>query len=150
MNVVAEVTISAPKEDIWQVISNIGEADRIIKGIDKVEVLEQPGCGLVGFKWRETRTMMGKQATETMWVTAATENESYEVEANSHGMAYHSVIRITPYSEGNRLSWEFGGEAQTFMARIMGAVFGVLMKGSVAKMLRRDLEDIKRAVEAKT
>jgi len=42
-----------------------------------IEVLEKPDAGFVGFKWKETRKMFGKEATEIMWITDSVENEYF-------------------------------------------------------------------------
>src|SRR5687768_2543408 len=90
MKVHAQVHIRAPKEAVWKTITDIKNAPNRISGIQKVEVLEQPPSGVVGLKWRETRTMFGKSATEVMWITKAVENSYYETRAESHGAIYHS------------------------------------------------------------
>jgi len=44
-----------------------GSAERL-SGVNEAEILERPEFGL-GTRWRETRTMFGKEATEEMVVT---------------------------------------------------------------------------------
>ncbi|MDV8008132.1 hypothetical protein [Rhodococcus sp. IEGM 1318] len=50
----------------------------------------------VGTKWRETRKMMGKEATEDMWVTEVEAPSRTVVKANSHGMNYTSGFTLKP------------------------------------------------------
>ena len=147
MNVDVEVPINGSREAIWNVITDIeGAADRI-EGIEQVEILERPESGLVGLKWRETRTMFGKTATEEMWITAATENESYTTRAESHGSIYTSSLRISGGSAPHTLTMDFGAEPQGCLVKIMAIPMGILFKGSMRKMILKDLEDIKKAVE---
>ena len=151
MHVQADVMVKAPRETVWAVVSDIPNAASTIKGIEKVEVLEQPkGEGIVGLKWRETRTMFGKQATETMWITDASAPSFYETRAENSGAIYTTRIALQDAGAGvTRLSMDFGAEPRTFGARILGAVFGALMKGSMRKAILKDLEDIKAAAEAR-
>ncbi|HLE95889.1 MAG TPA: SRPBCC family protein [Candidatus Thermoplasmatota archaeon] len=150
MHARASVSVRAPRKLVWDIVSNIANAGATVKAIQKLEILHKPESGLVGLKWRETRTMFGKEATEVMWITSAQDQAFYETRAESHGMVYTSRVAVADAPGGGTLlSMDFGGEAQTFGARAMGFVFGVLMKGSVRKALTKDLEDIKAAAEAR-
>ena len=143
----AKIQINAPKESIWRVITNIENAANTIRAIDSLEVLERPASGLVGLKWRETRKMMGKDATETMWITDAVENEYYKTRAESHGCVYISCLRITEANGTNTLSMSIESQPQTLMAKLMGVPMMMLLKGMMKKMLLKDLQDIKTAAE---
>ncbi len=78
MIVEAQVTINGSKTAIWAAIPNIENASETISGIENIEVLEKPANGLVGLKWRETRTLFSKTATAEKWITDAAENEFYK------------------------------------------------------------------------
>jgi hypothetical protein len=71
MKIKVEVPIRGTNEDIWKVITDIENSAVNITGIEKVEIHINPGENLVGLKWTETRTLFGKTATETMWITEA-------------------------------------------------------------------------------
>ena len=147
MKVEASVCINGTREQIWQVISDIENSADRITGIEKIEVLEKPPSGLVGLKWRETRTMFGQEATEVMWITAAQENAFYETRAESHGAIYQSRLQIDEQDGKNCLIMGFEGEPQGFVAKVMSVITGPLFKGSTQKALQADLEDIKAAIE---
>ena len=147
MNVEASVCINGTREQIWQVISDIENSADRITGIEKIEVLEKPPSGLVGLKWRETRTMFGQEATEVMWITAAQENAFYETRAESHGAIYQSRLQIDEQDGKNCLIMGFEGEPQGFVAKVMSVITAPLFKGSTQKALQADLEDIKAAIE---
>ena len=51
MDARAEVLIDAPREKVWDVISDIENSVSIISGIERVTVLEEAQNGLVGLKW---------------------------------------------------------------------------------------------------
>ena len=98
--------------------------------------------------WRQI-TDIGKTATETMWITDATEAESYETEASSHGSHYHSRIAIAEENGATRLRMDFDATPQTLGAKVMWALTGFMFKGATRKALQQDLEDIKVAVETR-
>lgn len=147
MNVEVLVEIDGTKEDIWRVITDIENSVDTISGIEKVEVLEKPATGIVGLKWRETRTLFGNTATEVMWITEANENQSYKTRAESHGAVYVTTLVITEGDEGVHLGMNFEGTPQTFGARMMSALTGPMFKGATEKALLQDLMDIKAKVE---
>lgn len=142
------VTVHAPKGRVWQVVTDIENSANTISAIDTIEVLHRPAAGLAGLKWRETRTMFGKPATEVMWITEVDEGTSYVTEAHSHGSIYRTRIGLSDEGGAVRLGMEFRAEPQSFGARVASVVFGVVMRRSIRKALLRDLEDVKRVAEA--
>lgn len=148
MQISVETTIQGSKEAIWRAITDIDSSPETISAIDEIEVLERPESGLVGLKWKETRTMLGKQATEVMWITDAKEAESYDVRAESHGMIYESRLSIVEEGDHHILRMTFGGEAQGMLTKLMSAIMGVFFKGATRKALQQDLKDIKASVES--
>ena len=73
--------------------------------------------GLVGLKWTETRLMFGKQATETMWITDAEENDYYQTRAESHGSIYISRLEIKDSGDGTELTMSFEGNTSEFWSQ---------------------------------
>lgn len=147
MNVDVQVTIDGSKEAVWAKIADIANAASWISGIDKTEVLEEPTDGLVGFKWRETRVMFGKSVTEVMWITDAVENESYKARAESHGCVYRSSLSIVEQDGRSVLTMAHNSEARTFLAKVLSVPMTLFCSGMMRKAIRKDLEDIKSAVE---
>ena len=147
MKVQAKVCIDGTKEEIWQVITDIEGSEKTIGAIEDIEILERPASELVGLKWRETRTMFGKTATEVMWITDAKENDCYQTRAESHGAIYISKLQIEEQEDETCLTMTFDGQAQSLMAKIMSVATGFLFKSATQKALQKDLEDIKAAVK---
>lgn len=147
MKVSTSIDIAGPREEVWKVITDIENAVGRISSIMDIEVLEKPETGFVGFKWKETRKMFGKEATEVMWVTESVENEYYLTRAESHGSVYISRMAVTESGGTTTLTMSFSGEAQTLVAKILSTLMGFMIKGSMEKELQKDLADIKQFVE---
>ena len=147
MQLEANICIDGTKEQIWQVITDIENSAKTIDAIEKIEVLEKPASGLTGFKWRETRIMFGKSATEVMWITDLVENEYYQTRAESHGAVYISRLQIETQGDETCLRMIFEGKPQGTFAKIMAAATGFIFKNATQKALYEDLRDIKAAVE---
>ncbi len=147
MKIEVQTDIAGSKEDVWRVITDIDGCADTIRGIEKIEILERPDSGLVGLKWRETRKMFGKIATEIMWITDVKEHEYYQTRAESHGSVYVSTLSIAERDSGVTLTMRFGATPQTLASKIMSATLGRMFKGATVKAVREDLHDVKVAVE---
>jgi len=150
MKLTVETDVRAAPEAVWRIVADIENAASTVEAIESVEVLEPArGPSLVGLKWRETRTMFGKQATEVMWVTDARDGSHYETRAESHGAVYRSRVAVDPDADGARLSMTFQAQPVTLGAKVMWGVTGFLFKGATRKALAKDLADIKAAAEGR-
>jgi hypothetical protein len=149
MTVEEQVTINGSKAAIWATISNIENAPQTVSGIQSIEVVEKPANGLIGLKWRETRTLFGKPATAEKWITDAAENEFYTTKAESDGFVYLCTKRISESSGGVALTESHEFNPQTFAAKLMSIPMRFVIKTVAKKCIRQDLHDIKAAVERK-
>ncbi|MEM9347409.1 MAG: SRPBCC family protein [Planctomycetota bacterium] len=138
--------ISAPIERVYDVFTDLPHAAERVSGIESVEVLTDQPFG-VGTRWEETRIMMGKRATETMWITAVEPNRSYTTEAESGGAHYKSTFTFEPNDAGTRVVMSFEGRPMTWWSKMLSPL-GLLMKGSIRKMLHQDLDDLAAVCEA--
>lgn len=105
----------------------------------------------VGTKWRETRKMMGKEATVDMWVTEVDAPARTVVKANSHGMNYTSGFTLKPDATGTILEMHFSGESESTsrISKIFTAVFGRLGARVTRKFMAKDFEDIAAKAESR-
>lgn len=149
MRATSQVDIKASPKAVWNVVTDIENSAQTIKAIEKIEILERPKSKFVGLKWRETRQMFGKTATEVMWITSAADASHYETRAESHGSIYKTRISLKPVDGGTRLQMDFEGTPVKFGAKVMWGLLGFMFKGATRKALQKDLEDIKKKVEAK-
>lgn len=148
MELSTQININQPIEKVWKKITDIENSANFIEGITKVEVLEKPKDTLPGFKWKETRVMFGKEATEIMWITEFKENQYYQTRAESHGSVYISRMSVEQIDDQTQLTMSFKGEPQTFITKVLSKLMGAMMKGSMKKVILKDLKNIKDAVEA--
>lgn len=138
--------VNAPVEKLFAAVTNIPEAPSVNPAIKKVEMLTEGPVGK-GTRWRETRVMFGKEATETMEVTGFEPGRAMTVEARSCGMHYVSRFDFRPDGEGSRVEMTFSGTPETLMAKVMSPL-GSLMMGTARKLLEKDLDCVKAALES--
>lgn len=140
--------VNAPAERVWAVLTDLEGTERTLSAVRRIERLDGGSGFGVGTRWRETRVMFGREATEEMAVTSVEPARSYVVESDSRGTHYRSVMGVEPLGESrSRVYMTFAAEAGGILGKIMAATLGRLMMGVVRKELRRDLEDITRAAE---
>ena len=138
--------VSAPVEKVFEVYTDLDKAADRIPGIVSLERLTD-GPFAVGTRWRETRVVFKKEATEEMWVTGYDAPNSYTVGAESNGMKYATEFSFVPDGDGTTVTWTFSGTPQTFGTKLMSPIFGVLMKGPMKKLMMQDLEALRVACE---
>ncbi len=143
------VEIEKSIEDVWKAIIDFENCSNYINSIIDLEIIDNPKDTLIGFKWKETRVMFGKEATETMWITDYVENNYYQTRAESHGSIYISRVSLERVRENTKLTMSFTAEAQTFFVKILSVFMGFMIKGSMKKALLKDLNDIKNHLESK-
>lgn len=145
-SVEAETLIAASPECVFEVATDLASLPETMSGIASVEVLSDGPFG-EGTRWRETRILYGRQATEEMWVTGFDPPRSYVVEAESHGAHYRTEITFVPEGDGTRATFVFGARPLSLVARLFSVLGGLMLK-SVRKALEQDLEDLKRVAES--
>lgn len=129
----------------FEAISDFPNAAEIVTGIQKVEMLTDGPVG-VGTRFRETRIMYGREASETMEVTAYDPPTGITLEAESHGTHYRSIYALSEQDGGTRVVMTFEATPRTMMARLLSVVFSGMIK-SIAKMMQTDLREAAQYAE---
>lgn len=135
--------VAAPAEVVWEIITDLERWPEVLGGIDAVERLDDLPAFQVGTRWRETRTMFGKQATAEMGVTEVEPGRSYTTTASEGSTTYVSTIRVLPVDDANcELTMTFAGTTTGLVSRVLAATLGRLAAGSTRRALAKDLDAI--------
>ena len=143
-----EKYIEAPREVVFDAALDLHSAAENIRGIEKLEVLTEGPIGL-GTRFRETRIMFKKEATEVMEITVFERPSRYVFEAESHGSKYLTSYDLVQEGSGTKLVMVFSAEPQTFFAKVMGVVFSFMLKACM-KEVEKDLDDLKSVIEGRS
>jgi carbon monoxide dehydrogenase subunit G len=138
--------IAAPPAVVFAWFTDLDKAAVHIKAIKKIEKLTEGPIGQ-GTRFKETRFMFGKEATETMEIAALEPNRSYTVTAHSCGAQFNTVFRFLPSAIGTALEVDFSTKAASLLAKVFTPL-SWLMMGSMKKCIEQDVEDMKQAIEA--
>ncbi|MGW1322316.1 SRPBCC family protein [Streptomyces antibioticus] len=148
-SVAVERLVGAGQGAVWEALTDLRGMERVLSGVTKVEVLTDGAFG-VGTRWRETRRMFGKDATEEMWVTVSVPPERYVVEAESHGSRYVSAWDLTPAGpSATTVRMTFSATPTGGLSGLLAKLMGGLGERAVRKAIAKDLADVAAAVEGR-
>lgn len=139
-------SVAAPAS-VWKVMTDLDNAAARISAIEKIERLDDGSGFEIGTKWRETRTMFGKTATEDMTVSEIEPGRLYKTEARSHGAHYQSTHSVDSIEGGSRITMTFGAEPTSFVSKVFAVTIGRLFDNATRKAIVKDLAEIAAAAE---
>lgn len=145
MRISVETLISAPPERVFALLIDIPRWPETIVAIIRIDLLTQ-GPIAVGSRFRETRIMFGREASEEMTVDEVGSPHRLVLTARSRGTAYRAEHLLEAHNGGTRLRLIFDATPRSLAARILTPL-GYLMRGTIEKQLAADLADLKRAAE---
>lgn len=139
-------TIAAPRERVWEVLTDLDNAAVTIASITAVERLTD-GPYAVGTRWRETRTMLGRAETHELEVVEAAVSERTVVTALTDGVHYTTTMELDPDPVGTRLTLTFGADQPdaTRLQRVMWTMMGPIGSLFTRRMLKQELAEVRAA-----
>lgn len=146
MIVEEQIIINKNKTAVWAAITDIRYSAKIISGIEKIEILQEPENGLVGLKWRETRMYFGKSSAIDKCIIDAVENEFYETKAEMDGFIFLTTMTVSGSDDNVILTGSHETKSQGIIAKIKSLPM-IFFRGMLKKAILKDLNDIKAAVE---
>ncbi|HZX36988.1 MAG TPA: SRPBCC family protein, partial [Streptomyces sp.] len=99
----------------------------------------------------ETRRMLGKAATEELYVTASEPPERFVVEADSQGAHYVSEFAlVTAGPEATTVRMTFSAVPPGGFMGLLAKLLGGLGVKAVSRAIAKDLDDVAAAVESRS
>lgn len=138
--------INAPRDRVFEVFTDLSRASERIGAIKRLEILTDGPVGK-GTRFRETRIMFGKEATETMEITDFQPNRSYTVSANSCGAIFESTFTFTAEGSATQVVMSVRTRPVTLLAKV-ATLFSFMCAGMMKRMMAQDLDDLARVAEA--
>lgn len=141
--------IDARSGIVWEIVTDLDRAPRIMSSVEAVERLDD-GTGFdVGTRWRETRRMLGRRSTNVVEVVALQAGRSFTLEGRETGTRYRTTLEVhAGPGATSTVTMHFAAEPQSSGARVAAALLGPLGRRSARRMIESDLDDI--AVAAST
>lgn len=139
--------IAAPRGEVFSAYTDLERMAERIPGIQGVEVLTDGPVG-VGTRFKETRIMFKREATEEMAFTAYDAPNGFTLECDSCGARFVSVHRFTDKDGGTLVELDLSSKATSLGAKLF-APLGFLFSGTMKKAIQKDLDDMKAHVESR-
>jgi len=149
MKVEVQIAITGTTAAVWETITDIKNAAKIISGIEKIELVSEPNAGLIGLKWSETRMYFGKPASIDKEITDASEHKFYQTTAAMDGFIFVTTMSIAEHGNEIILTSSHETKPTNFFAKLKSLPMP-FFKGIMKNAIRQDLSDIKAKVENKS
>jgi carbon monoxide dehydrogenase subunit G len=134
--------VAGSPEAVFDLFSDLARAAERVSGITSLELLTDGPVG-VGTRFRETRLMFGKPATEEMEVTVFERPRRYTIECHAHGTHTVSVFSLVAAGDGTDLTVDLSTTPTTLGAKLFAPIAKMFM-GTMRKCIESDLDDLER------
>ena len=141
-NVTVTRRIDAPADVVFRTVAHVEQFSEAVPHILRVEFLSEAKSG-VGARFRETRMMMGSEASTELEVTEHVENERVRIVSEAGGTLWDTVFTVVPDGEGTELKMVMDARPRTTSARMTLP----LIIGAVRKAVEQDMDAVKSFCE---
>lgn len=125
-------TIDAPVDFVFRTVAEIDNYSKAIPHIVNVEFLSEVRSGVVSC-FRETRLMMGREASTVLEVTEYVENEQVRLVSDEGGTIWDSVFTVTPVEGGTELTLIMDASPYTFKSKILTPIMKLVIRMGLVK-----------------
>ena len=136
-------TIDAPVDFVFRTVAEIDNFSKAIPHIVNVEFLSDARNG-VGSRFRETRLMMGREASTVLEVTEYVENERVRLVSDEGGTIWDSVFTVTSVDDGTELTLVMDAAPYTFKSKILTPIMKLVIRMGLVK----DMDAVKEYCES--
>ena len=136
-NVTVARRIDAPVDVVFRTVAHVEQFSQAVPGVLRVEFLSEVKSG-AGVRFRETRMMMGREASTELEVTEYVENERVRIASEAGGALWDTVFTVAPDGAGTELKMVMDARPQTLSARMTVP----LIIGTVRKAVEQDMDAV--------
>lgn len=137
--------IDAPVEQVFELFTDIEHAADRVSAIKRIEIMST-GPFHLGFRWCETRDILGRLDDAEMEITSFDKNKGYTVTHHKGGVRIDTLFAFEPTASGTSVSIEFELNSQGLPPGLLSPLEWAV-GGKVRSALSDDLEDLKNSIE---
>ena len=141
-NVTVTRRIDAPADVVFRTVAQVEQFSQAVPGILRVEFLSEVKSG-VGARFRETRMMLGREASTELEVTEYVQNERVRIVSEAGGALWDTVFSVAADGGGTELKMVMDARPLTMSARMTVP----LILGTVQKAVEEDMDAVKSFCE---
>lgn len=144
-------TIPAPPQVVWDVLTDVDNADQIFRSVSGSELLTE-GPYDVGTVWHEKRTLFGHHGEEELHVVECEPARRAVVDTRLGHDTVRTAYRLTPTgpSQGSTrlaMTTTMIATERTTAEKLAWSFFGGFSYDRTRKMLQHDLDDLEAEVK---
>jgi len=154
LSLTLERSIDASTDAVWHVLTDVEGFEAVLSGVTRIERLAGAGYA-IGTRWRETRTMLGREASEDMEVVGIDPGRSTTIAAEVPGMRYRTEFALEPMpavdgAASTLLRMRFSGTyvSPSWVQRLAARLTSRLGLAATRRAMQQDLDDIAAAAES--
>jgi carbon monoxide dehydrogenase subunit G len=141
-NVTVTRRIDAPVDVVFRTVAHVEQFSQAVPHILRIEFLSEVKSG-VGARFRETRRVMGSEASTELEVKEYVENERVRMVSEAGGALWDTVFTVTPDGAGTALEMVMDAQPRSPSARMtLPFIIGV-----VRKAVEQDMNAVKSFCE---
>jgi hypothetical protein len=140
MKISVEAKTRAPVITAFDVCTDIRAWPQFMSKIMQVEFVAGNSF-TAGARFRETRHMHGRKATEEMTIASVTPPTQFVLTAAGHGARYRATTDIEDIHEGTLIRLTFEGTPTTLLAKLLTPMM-LMFRGALRRQLQADLADL--------
>ena len=137
--------IDAPVEQVFELFTDIEHAADRVTSIKKIDILST-GPFHLGFRWNETRDVLGRLDDAQMEITSFEANRGYTVTHHKGGVRIDTAFTFEPVGPATKVGIEFEMDGQGLPPGLLSPLEWAI-GGKVRNVLSDDLDDLRQAVE---
>ena len=134
--------INASDRKVFKSVADIENLPNTNPDIVKIEFLSKVKSG-IGTKFRETRTMNGKDSVTELEVIEYEDNSYIRMVSDSHGTIWDSIFTVKSVGEQTELKLTMDAKANKLLPKLMNP----LLKGVYKKGLEKHIDALKSFCE---
>ncbi len=143
-NVTATRRIDAPVDVVFRTVAHVEQFSQAVPHVLRVEFLSEAKSG-VGARFRETRTMMGREASTELEVTEYVENARVRIVSEAGGALWDTVFTTVPDGAATALTMVMDAQPRSLSAR-MTLPFII---GAVRRAVEQDMDAVQSFCEGR-
>ena len=140
--------IKGSPEQVFAAASDFERASEWVAAITQIEMLSEGPVG-VGTRFRETRVMFKREASEEMTVSEFIPGRAYTLTSVSCGAEYKSRFTFRSQGDKTMVNVLFKTQPHSLFAKLT-APLSLLMRGTMRGCLQDDLEALRARMEGST
>lgn len=137
--------IDAPVENVFDLFTDIEHAAEHVSAIEEIKILSSGPMNL-GFRWVETREVLGRLDEAEMEITAFERNHTYTITHHKAGVRIDAVFTFEPIETGTKVGIEFDLNPQGLPPGLLSPLEWIIGR-HVGHALAEDLQDFKGIID---